>query len=155
DGAGLHVAELHAAAGLAAGFDGESQPMPLLVEREIADVAEGQFIARRQIAQDEVAAAGAVAARRRRWTERRRQLRRRRSLKRCRARRTLQRQAGGRLAVKGETTNALELDLRAVRQVDEHSLARRRRRRRNAGFLWPSRTARLLGGRDREGKPLA
>ena len=54
DHAGLHVAHLDPVPGQAHGIDEKGEPRPLLVERKLGDVAEGQLFARGKFAQDEV-----------------------------------------------------------------------------------------------------
>lgn len=52
--AGRHVAKLHAVGRHFGRVDGERHPVAFLVERELGDIARVQFIAARQLAQDQI-----------------------------------------------------------------------------------------------------
>ena len=56
DGAGGHVPQLEAVAGLALGVDDESQARPGLVEGGLSDVADVDLFPRRELAQEEIGA---------------------------------------------------------------------------------------------------
>ena len=123
---GLHVAELNAVADLALHIDCQRQPLALLVKGELGDVAQDEFLARGQFAQDQVAA----------------------------ARRGLGGSVDGedvaRLAGEGKAAEAFVFDLRAGRQVEQDHLGSARRRGRGRTHAAPAAPAARRGG---EGQP--
>ena len=61
-GAGRHVAELQAVAGLVLRVDGEREQLAVLAEREVAHVADVELHAFREVAQDQIGAARPLGA---------------------------------------------------------------------------------------------